>query len=55
MTPQPKIAQLIADAKAELIRRGINIDGKRPEDFLSMMRDERNKPALRPPRSPRLE
>ena len=49
----PKIAQLIAEAKAELIRLGVNIDGKRPEDLLSLMREERNKPALRRPRAER--
>ena len=44
--PLPKIAQLVADAKIELERLGINTEGKRPEELLKMARDERNKPRV---------
>lgn len=39
-----KIDQLVADATTELKRLGINIDGKRPDQLLTMAREERNKP-----------
>ena len=39
-----KIDQLVADATTELRRLGINIDGKRPDQLLTMAREERNKP-----------
>jgi hypothetical protein len=42
----PKIAQLVVAAKAELIRLGVNTDGKRPEDLLRMAREERIKPRV---------
>ena len=42
-----KIDQLVADATTELKRLGINIDGKRPDQLLTMAREERNKPRLR--------
>jgi hypothetical protein len=42
-----KIDQLVDDAKTELKRLGINIDGKRPDQVLTMAREERNKPRLR--------
>jgi len=39
-----KIDQLVADATTALRRLGINIDGKRPDQLLTMAREERNKP-----------
>ena len=42
-----KIDQLVADATTELKRLGINIDGKRPDQLLTMAREERNKPRVR--------
>lgn len=39
-----KIDQLVADATTELKRLGIIIDGKRPDQLLTMAREERNKP-----------
>jgi hypothetical protein len=42
-----KIDQLVDDAKTELKRLGINIDGKRPDQVLTMAREERNKPRLK--------
>jgi hypothetical protein len=39
-----KIDQLVACATTELRRLGINIDGKRPDQLLTMAREERNKP-----------
>ena len=45
----PKIAQLVADAKTELERLGIDTEGKRSDEILSMAREERNHPrAARP-------
>jgi hypothetical protein len=38
----PKIVQLVADAKAELKRLGIDIEGKRSDELLNMARQERN-------------
>ena len=40
----PKIVQLVTETKAELLRLGIDIAGKRPEEILRMAHDERNKP-----------
>ena len=34
-----KIDQLVADATTELKRLGINIDGKRPDQLLTMARE----------------
>ena len=39
-----KIDQLVADATTALRRLGINIDGKRPDQLLTLAREERNKP-----------
>ena len=39
-----KIDQLVAYATTELRRLGINIDGKRPDQLLTMACEERNKP-----------
>jgi hypothetical protein len=45
----PKIAQLVADARAELKRLGIDTEGKRSDELLNMVREQRNKPErLRP-------
>jgi hypothetical protein len=45
----PKIDQLVADAKAELKRLGINTEGKRPDQLLNMAREQRNRSrVLRP-------
>jgi hypothetical protein len=38
----PKIDQLVADAKAELKRLGIDTEGKRSDQILSMAREQRN-------------
>jgi hypothetical protein len=45
--PLSRIAQLVADTKAELQRLGIDTEGKRPEEILRMAREERNKPRAR--------
>jgi hypothetical protein len=37
----PKIAQLIAEARIELKRLGIDIDGKRSDELLNMVREQR--------------
>jgi hypothetical protein len=42
-TPAPKIDQLVADARIELKRLGIETDGKRSDEILNMMREQRNK------------
>ena len=39
-----KIDQLVADATTELKRLEINIDGKRPDQLLTMAREERKSP-----------
>ena len=45
----PKLDQLVADAKTELERLGIDTEGKRSDELLSMARKERNHPrAARP-------
>jgi hypothetical protein len=38
----PKIDQLVADAKVELKRLGIDTEGKRSDQILSMAREQRN-------------
>jgi hypothetical protein len=38
----PKIDQLVADAKAELKRLGIDTEGKRSDELLNMAREQRN-------------
>jgi hypothetical protein len=40
--PLSKIAQLVADARTELKRFGIDTEGKRPDQLLKMAREERN-------------
>lgn len=37
-----KIDQLVAEAKAELKRLGIDTEGKRSDELLTMARDQRN-------------
>ena len=41
----PKIAQLVADARTELKRLGIDTEGKRSDELLVMVREQRNNPA----------
>lgn len=41
----PKIAQLVADARTELKRLGIDTEGKRSDELLNMVREHRNSPA----------
>jgi hypothetical protein len=44
-----KMAQLVADARAELKRLGIDTEGKRSDELLNMARHQRNNcPAPRP-------
>ena len=46
-----KIAQLVADARTELKRLGIDTEGKRSDELLSMAREQRNNcraPRLKP-------
>ena len=38
----PKIAQLVADARTELKRLGIDTEGKRSDELLTMVREQRN-------------
>ena len=40
----PKIAQLVAEARTELKRLGINTEGKRSDELLNMVRYQRNNP-----------
>jgi hypothetical protein len=40
-----KIAQLVADARTELKRLGIDTEGKRSDELLNMARELRNNPA----------
>jgi hypothetical protein len=48
-TVPTKIEQLVAEAKAELARLGINTEGKRPDELLTMAREQRNsRRAVRP-------
>ena len=42
-TPARKIDQLVADARIELKRLGIETKGKRSDEILNMMREQRNK------------
>jgi hypothetical protein len=44
----PKIDVLVAEAKAELERLGIDIEGKRSDELLAMMRQQRNTRAVLP-------
>ena len=44
----PKIGLLVEDAKAELKRVGIDTEGKRSDEILTMAREERNRPVKRP-------
>jgi hypothetical protein len=37
-----KIAQLVADARTELMRLGIDTEGKRSDELLNMAREQRN-------------
>jgi hypothetical protein len=45
--PLRKIENLVAEAKMELKRAGINTDGKTPAQILDLARAERNKPGNR--------
>ena len=42
-TPRRKIDQLVADARNELQRLGIETEGKRSDELLNMVREQRNK------------
>jgi hypothetical protein len=42
-TPIRKIDQLVADAKLELARLGIETKGKRSDEILNVVREQRNK------------
>jgi hypothetical protein len=42
-TPTRKIDQLVAEAKIELKRLGIEIQGKRSDELLNMVREQRSK------------
>jgi len=44
-TASPKIAQLVADARTELKRLGIDTEGKRSDELLNMAREQRNNSA----------
>lgn len=44
-TASPKIAQLVADARTELKRLGIATDGRRSDELLTMVREQRNNTA----------
>ena len=41
-TAPPKIDQLVAEAKKELKRLGIDTEGKRSDELLNMAREQRN-------------
>jgi hypothetical protein len=41
----PKIAQLVIDARTELKRLGIDTEGKRSDELLNMVREQRNNPS----------
>lgn len=47
-TSPPKIDQLVAEAKAELKRLGIDTEGKRPDQLLTMAREARIHPRVAP-------
>jgi hypothetical protein len=42
-TAPPKIDQLVAEAKKELKRLGIDTEGKRTDELLNMAREQRHK------------
>ncbi len=42
-TPRRKIDQLVDDAKTQLNRVGIETEGKRSDELLNMVREQRNK------------
>ncbi len=42
-TAPPKIDQLVAEARTELKRLGIDTEGKRSDQILNMAREQRNK------------
>jgi hypothetical protein len=44
----PKIDVLVAEAKAELERLGIDTEGKRTDELLNMAREQRNTRAVSP-------
>ena len=44
-TASPKIAQLVADARTERKRLWIDTEGKRSDELLNMVREQRNNPA----------
>jgi hypothetical protein len=44
-TALPKIAQLVAQARPELKRLGVDTNGKRSDELLNMAREQRNNPA----------
>jgi hypothetical protein len=46
--PSSKIEQLVADARTELKRLGIDTEGKRSDQLLNMVRDARHARAARP-------
>ena len=46
----PKIAELVAAAKGELKQVGINIEGKRSDELLNMVRKLRNGPRTARPK-----
>jgi hypothetical protein len=41
-TTSPKIAQLVAEARTELKRLGIDTEGQRSDELLNMVREQRN-------------
>ena len=41
--PSSKIDQLVADARTELKRLGIETEGKRSDEILNMVREARNR------------
>ena len=46
-TPVRKIDQLVANARIELKRLGIETEDKRSDEILNMMREQRNKLRVR--------
>ena len=46
----PKIAQLVAAARAELHCLGVSTEGKRSDEVLNMAREERNGPSTPRPK-----
>ena len=49
-TALTKIAQLVADARTELKRLGIDTEGKRSDELLNMAREQRNNTRLARPK-----